>query len=460
MVKTIRLVALALLCSSLYVGGGSAQAAVTTGGHHVGRATGASSSPNAERRKHRKHKKHKKHKKQGASSRCWPGATTLTGARPVGAVQFRWGYTSCTTRYRVRISPAWFGEWPGAPTYTPWVSGSSRSVTFRVATSPHPGDGMMAVAYANPVFGQLEANNALHKKKVATHKSTWIPVWPWAPAPAAGDGIRFGTYNVMLYPTGARATAAAANIGSHGLSMVALQEARQSTASDIVGALNSMYPGSDWTYVQANGADNYTPGQQIIYRSSVYSLADSGVFDLANPRDSKAPAVGPYAGFQVREANGALGPVFHVASVHYSGSSGSSLAQNASTGGAAQVTANFLKRLSGPVIVAGDMRYGREPWGDRPGYVPAQPTFIRNGYYDAMASQSMHGQNYANVNSINGKPTARQQPNRTGLGTRSDHILLRGFRGSRLYSNVVNFSYRGVVPSDHNLVYSDLNIPR
>jgi endonuclease/exonuclease/phosphatase family metal-dependent hydrolase len=264
----------------------------------------------------------------------------------------------------------------------------------------------------------------------------------------------------MLNPTGSRASAVAANIGSHGLTMVALQEARQTTAADVVSALNSMYPGSGWSYVQANGATNYDPDQQILYRSSYFDLVDSGVFTLANPKDSKAPVTAPYAGFQAHEANGRLGQVFHVASVHFSGSATSSLAQNASTGGAAQVTANYLKRLSGPVIVAGDMRYGREPWGDRPGYVPAQPTFIRNGYYDAMASQSMHGQNYANVNSINGKPSTRQAPNRTGLGTRSDHILLRGFTGSRSYYNVVNWSYRGVVPSDHNLVFSDLNLPR
>ena len=183
------------------------------------------------------------------------------------------------------------------------------------------------------------------------------------------------------------------------------------------------------------------------------------MFNLANPRDSGAPVLAPYAGFQVREANGRLGPVFHVVSLHLSGTAHSSLAQNASTGAAAQVTANYLKRFGGPVIVAGDLRYGREPWGDKPGYVPAQPTFVRNGYYDAMASQSMHGQNYSNVNSIGGKPSARQVPNPSGLGTRSDHILLRGFRGSRTYYNVVNWSYRGLVPSDHNLAYSDLLIP-
>jgi hypothetical protein len=450
---------LALACSVLYVGNGSAQAAVPTGGHQVGRTTQVSATANGERKK-KKHKKHKKHKKAAAITRCWPGIPRLATTRVGGGVQFRWAGTSCTSRYRVRVSPAWYGEWPGSPAYTPYVSGSGRSTVYRVPTTVKAGDGMLPVAYANPVFGQLEANNAYNTHRVATHKSTWVAAWPFAAPPAAGDPIRFGTYNVMLNPTGTRARAVAANIGSHGLSMVALDEATQDSARDIVSYLNSLYPGSGWTFVNANGSNHASPAQQVLYRTDHYALADSGVFSLANPKDSSAPVTSMYAGFQVREANGYLGPVFHVAPVHYSGGSHSSLAQNASTGGAAQVTANYLKRLSGPLIVAGDMRYGREPWGDRPGYVPAQPTFIRNGYYDAMASQSMHGQNYANVNSVNGVPTARQKPNPSGLGTRSDHILLRGFKGSRSYYNVVNWSYAGTVPSDHNLVYSDLNIPR
>lgn len=457
--KTIRLVALALMCSVLYVGHGSAEAAVVTGGQHVGKVTDTSSSPSAERKKKHKKKK-KKHKKAAAITRCWPGIPSLATTRVGGGVKWRWAGTSCTSRYRVRVSPAWYGEWPGSPAYTPYVSGSARSTTYRVPTTVKAGDGMLPVPYANPVFGQLEANNGYNTHRVATHKSKWVAAWPFAPAPAAGDPVRFGTYNVMLNPTGARATAVAANIGSHGLTMVALQEATQNSAEEIARALNAFYPGSGWTYVIADGSNTYTPAQQIIYRSDHYALHDSGVFSLANPKDSNAPVTTMYAGFQVRQSGGTLGSVFHVTPVHYSGGARSSLAQNASTGGAAQVTASYLTRLAGPMIVAGDMRYGREPWGDRPGYVPAQPTFIRSGYYDAMASQSMHGQNYGNVNSVDGKPTAKQKANPSGLGTRSDHILLRGFTGSRSYTNVINFSYRGIVPSDHNLVYSDLNIPR
>ncbi len=108
-----------------------------------------------------------------------------------------------------------------------------------------------------------------------------------------------------------------------------------------------------------------------------------------------------------------------------------------------------------PVIVAGDLRYGREPYGDPAGYTPAQPTFVRGGYYDAMAARTKINTAYSVVNG-----GARQAPHPSGLGPRSDHILMKGIRGSQTYVNVANWSYGGSIPSDHNLVYADIAIPR
>ena len=72
----------------------------------------------------------------------------------------------------------------------------------------------------------------------------------------------------------------------------------------------------------------------------------------------------------------------------------------------------------------------------------------------------MHGQNYSIVNITGGKPSAHQTPHPSGAGPRSDHILMRGIVGSKTYANVVDWSYGGVVPSDHNLIFSDIMIPR
>ena len=461
--RLMRVVLLALMSSLLVVtlDGSPSLARSGTGYSH------SSSSANWSSARVTKHKKHhkKKHKRKPARRNpwtyCWPGVASLSAARVSGAVQFRWPATSCTTRYRLRVSPAWYGEWPGAPWYTRWTTGSARSLNWAVPTTPRAGDGMLATAYANPVFAQLEANNGSNTRATATHRSTWKAQWPSPPAPRAGDPVRFGSYNVMLYPTGSRAAVVAQNIGSHGVTMVALQEARQTTAADVVTNLSSPYSGT-WDYVRANGATTSTPGQQILYRTDLFSLVDSGVYSMANPKDANDPVVGPWAAFEPVHQDGSHGHVFYVTSVHFAGTPRSSLQQNAWTGAAAKLVNDYMANLTNaPTIVAGDLRYGREPWGDTPGYVPAQPTFVRDGYYDVMASQVMHGQNYSVVNATSdGTPSAHQTPNPSGLGPRSDHILMKGIVGSLSYTNVVNWSYGGVVPSDHNLIFSDILIPQ
>jgi hypothetical protein len=462
--RSAHVVLLALTSSLLVVtlGGSPSSARSGTGYTH---ASSASSWSSARVTKHKKHHK-KKHRKRKPARRnpwtyCWPGVASLSAARVSGAVQFRWPGTSCTTRYRLRVSPAWYGEWPGAPWYTRWTTGSARSLNYAVPTTPRAGDGMLATAYANPVFAQLEANNGSNTRTTATHRSTWKAQWPSPPAPRAGDPVRFGSYNVMLYPTGSRAAVVAQNIGSHGVTMVALQEARQTTASDVVAALNSPYSGT-WDYVRAHGATTSTPGQQILYRTDLFTLVDSGVYSMANPKDANDPVVGPWAAFEPLHQDGSRGHVFYVTSVHFAGTPRSSLQQNAWTGAAAKLVNDYMANLTNaPTIVAGDLRYGREPFGDTPGYVPAQPTFVRDGYYDAMASQAMHGQNYSEVNATSdGTPSAHQVPNPSGSGPRSDHILMKGIVGSLSYTNVVNWSYGGVVPSDHNLIFSDILIPQ
>jgi hypothetical protein len=112
-----------------------------------------------------------------------------------------------------------------------------------------------------------------------------------------------------------------------------------------------------------------------------------------------------------------------------------------------------------PVIVAGDQRYLREPFNDVPGYVEGPPTFVRAGYYDAMAAVRKKGIAYTTVNAVNGLPSAQQAPRPTRVATRADYIMVKGFRGSNAYVNVANWSYGGLVPSDHNLVYADVTVP-
>ena len=386
----------------------------------------------------------------------WPTTPTATGTRLPGAVQWNWPTSANASRYRVRWSPAWYGGWPGDATYTTgdWLPQTARSSTYTLPTTPQPGDGMLAVAYANPVFGQVQAQNQFITNGSGMHISKWVPIWAKAPVPAAGDAVRFGTYNVMLNPSTTRATAAAHNISSHGLTMVALQEANDNTATAMVNDLGS----SAWAAVSTS-----SNSQQILYRKDKFNMLSQGTYQVDNPRDPANKIVTPWARFSSKSPVGQGSQAFFVSSVHFTeNASKTAVQKNADTGDAARQAMAALNQVDyadEPLIVAGDMRYGREPWGDVAGQVPAQPTFVRGGYYDAMAAQTMSGYTYSTYNSTDGNPSARQVPNAAGLGPRSDYILMKGIVGSQAYVNVTNWSYGGTVPSDHNLVYSDILVP-
>ncbi|MCW2763171.1 MAG: hypothetical protein JWR85_3372 [Marmoricola sp.] len=388
----------------------------------------------------------------------WPkGPTVAPGSQRTDAVTFTWPSVSYASRYRVRYSPAWYGNWPGSPTYTTptgngWLPQTARSTTWSIPKTPTLGDKMLAVEYANPVFAQLEASNQYVAG--ASQRSAWTLAWPTPPTPLAGDAVRMGSYNVMLSPVGDRAAAVAENISSHGVTLVALQEANVATAVAVADAL-----GPKWAAV----ATSYGAAQQILYRTDLFTQTGGGSFLVPNPKQVSVPLVTPWAKFVPISAEPGRSQSFYVVSVHFSEDSAkTALQKNRDTGLAAQAVIremNSVNTADQPLIVAGDIRYGREPYGDTAAYTPAQPTFIRAGFYDSMASLSRTGSAYSVVNSVGGTPSAAQTPHPSGLGPRSDHILLKGLRGSFHYVNVVNWSKNGEVPSDHNLIYADLAIP-
>jgi hypothetical protein len=362
----------------------------------------------------------------------------LSGHGVSNGVQFTWNPTSGATRYRVRWAAAPFGKWPDGASYVSgWLPGSARSSTFGVSATPQAGDHMLGVAYANPVWGQLEARNS---NGTVRHSAGFVPVFPAAPDPGPGDPVRIGSYNVMTAPAGTRTQAIAANISQHGLGVVALQESSATTAAAIVAAL-----GGDWTYVSYTN----TP-QQILYRSGSYVYDGEkntiAVHNYATGGTINTPWV------RLRSVRGARS--FYVVSAHFQDNPNSGVMdRKAQTGQEAQTIVDAMAG-KGPVIVAGDLHYLREPFGDVPGYLEGPVKFVRSGYYDAMAALSKTNINYPTFNG-----GARQEPSQTGVSPRADYILLKGFRGSAAYVNVANWSYGGLIPSDHNLVYADVVVP-
>lgn len=377
----------------------------------------------------------------------------LSGTGVAGGSRFTWPCTLNASRYRLHWSAAPHGEWLiGTST---WMSQGARSSIFRVPTTPRSGDRMLPVAYANPVWARLEAGNPYGGTRLSVG---WTPVFPAPPSPGTGDPLRIGTYNVMA-PSGpgARVDAIAANISQHGLAVVALQEAGTTVAAAVVSALGRL--GAPWAYA-ASGTGS---GQQILYRTDRYRVDGHGTFLVRNPK-SGTPLVTPWARLEpLSSASPGHGRTLFVVSVHFTlDRTKSELAQKRDNGYSALDVMNGVaaaNQAGDPVVVAGDLFNVREPFGDVAGYVEAQPTFVRGGYYDAMAALRKTNIQFSSFNGGDGRTAARQAPAGSGVSGRTDYLMLKGFRSSRAYVNVANWSWGGITPSDHNLVYADLTVP-
>ncbi len=378
----------------------------------------------------------------------------LSGHGVTGGVRFTWGCDNYATRYRVLWSAAPHGYWPNTTNYaTGWLSQDARTSSFRVPTVAQSGDHMLGVGYANPVWGRLQAGNSNGGTRLSVG---WIPVFPAPPNPGTGDRLRIGTYNVMLDPgAGSRTNAIATNIGQHGLAVVALQEANTNTARAVSAAL-----GSGWAYVASGDKSD----QQILYRTDKYRVDRSGTFNVRNPKDPGSPVLTPWAHLvPLASASPGHGRPIYVTSVHFTlDPKKSDLNKKRDNGLSAMDVVNEMGRIDTngePLVVAGDLFNMREPYGDVSGYVEAQPTFVRHGFYDSMAAQHKSGIQFTTFNGGSGNNSVRQAASPAGVASRTDYLMLKGFRGSNAYVNVVNWSSGGITPSDHNLVYADLTVP-
>ena len=381
------------------------------------------------------------------------GRPVLSGHGVPSGAAFTWGTVRGATRYRVAWSAAPFGKWPANRTYVSrWLPKSARSSTFAVPSVAQSGDHMLGVAYANPVFGQLDARNA---KRRVRHSTGWVPVFPAPPDPGTGDAMRLGTYNVMMATDHAadRVQAVAANISGHGLDVVTLQESTPDGAQAIARAL-----GQDWAAVPFR---TFTE-QQVLYRTSVFTAPSYGTFNVFDAKTPSTPMATPWVRLQrVNPSPGSRG-VFVVSAHVTEDASKGVMDRKREAGIEAQnmmAGVNSVDPGGEPAIIAGDLHYLREPWSDVPGYVEAPPTLVRGGYYDAMAALSKNNIAYPTFNGGNGRTAPAQSALQSGVAARADYIMLRGFRSSNAYVNVANWSWNGLVPSDHNLVYADLTVP-
>ncbi|RNL63158.1 hypothetical protein EFK50_15750 [Nocardioides marmoriginsengisoli] len=394
-----------------------------------------------------------------------PGPITMTGTGVPNGVKFSWPRTAYASRYRVVWNAAVSGKFPGPVTYVnsptgTWMPQTATSTTLALPTVPEPGDKMMGVAYANPVFAKIQANNACKPTDIPSQQ--YIRVFPKAPDPGTGDAFSFGNYNVEASPTlptaSARIASIVANIDQRDLQVVALVEAHAQTATDIVDALNLLPGNTGWTAVASAG----DPDQRILYRSDVFSLVSSGEFGGDAPGPG-VPILTPWARFsQVAPSDPDKDQDLVVVAVHTTLDGADRAAQKKD---AHDEAVALLGEINGepavvgvPLVLSGDLQGVREPYADDPldqEHVEGQPTYIRNGFYDAMAAVQKVGIDYNTVNAHTGADQLVYPSS-----PRADYILLRGFNGSAYYENVTNWYVTDhVTPSDHNLVFARLVIP-
>jgi endonuclease/exonuclease/phosphatase family metal-dependent hydrolase len=370
------------------------------------------------------------------------------------AVRVSWRAAPRATRYRVKWAYAPFDKWPRATRYSPWLPASARYRIRALPTNPAKDPTMSAVPYANAVFARVQAANG---KRLGAW-SEWKVAWPGVPRPATGDPVRLGTYNVMLAGRenwAARLPRIAQNIAARGLGVVALQETLSTDGSGVADRLTQL-TGHTWRVAPTGQTEG-----RILYDTQRFALTGSGKLNDYSPSNQRVVSYRTGVEIPLPWARlRALGSyrTFVVVSIHFAPSdTGSSptARSNQQTGASARAVVVALNQLAGtsePAVITGDFAGGYARWGDQN---PAQPTLVRLGWYDAMASMSKSGLNYSTVNKLAPEHAT------TAVAGRADGIFLRGIRGTTRYQNVANYFMPGshTTPSDHNLVWSEFQVP-
>ncbi len=336
----------------------------------------------------------------------------------------------------------------------PWLPASARYRTQALPTNPAQDPRMSAVPFGNAVFARVQAANG---KRLGAW-SAWKVAWPGVPRPAAGDPVRLGTYNVMLAGRenwAARMPRIAQNIAARGLGIVALQETLSTDGTGVADRLTQL-TGHTWRVAPTGQTEG-----RILYDTQRFALTGSGKLNDYSPSNQRVVSYRTGVEIPLPWARlRALGSyeTFVVVSIHFAPSDTGSVPtarSNQQTGASARAVVAALNKLAGtsePAVITGDFAGGYARWGDPN---PAQPTLVRLGWYDAMASMTRLGLKYSTVNQL------APQRATTAVAGRADGIFLRGIRGTTRYMNVANYYMPGThrPPSDHNLVWSDFQVP-
>lgn len=371
-----------------------------------------------------------------------------------------------------RVPDRWSSRW------VPWFDAFGSSSRSRFVPSTR-GD-LTDVAYGNPIYAQVYARNTFFDAS-AYKRSAQVVAWPKPTEPvAAGLPVNFGSYNVMCStcegtsgrPWSERRAGVARNIANARLDIVTLQEAsgpalvsNASVYSDIDALLPDMSLVDAAPYSRGKGDQ----GARILYNPTKFEVVASGLLTGVKdnrPKPAQADLNLPWAKLRALDGSGVT---VLVVSGHFALPSTTDpearktlLGQNSRQLIEALRVANAptAAGVSLPVILGADLNDSRFPENRIDG---AQPTLVRDGgFYDASASLKRVGTERSTFNYL--VPPSEQTSNPrivdpNGDGQRIDYILTQGFRGSTQFINHFDGG-SSPIPSDHNLISSQLMVPK
>ena len=382
-----------------------------------------------------------------------PGTTTIQWTSDGGYTDF----------FKIRTALTPFGnagnpaEGRNARTYT--VPGTARSLTLTPEQTADAGAGLgtsfhlfyrILAVRQGPIDSQVRGYAHIRSATIAGEGPT-----------TTGSPVRVATYNIHLksrdvvgHPWPVRTPLVAADIADAKPGIVALTELTPSmwtTADGGIGLQAALQNQGMGRYLLTR-ATNYTTttsgDSRILYDPDRYTMVSS----CPDTRFSCAISVPdtdthyvPYAKFQ----DNASGQQFWFVCAHLT--SGNDAATDALRGqqvdaivaGMAQLNTSDL-----PVIFGGDLNSSQQSTGqDAPHY-----RFLAGGYYDTASAAAQVNMGY---NTVNGYRTT-ESPSPYGFGSRYDTIFTLGMPGAQRFVQVLT---TGTYPSDHNLVYADLQLP-
>lgn len=438
-----------------------------------------------------------------ASAVTTPAKFTAVSAVPgpgVGEITFQWAQSGAsTTSYTVETGLTSFSTTdPALPDH----ARGSKYFTFPAGTR----SGTLTAAQVASAGARVGSANHLYYRLRAVNKTsagTATKFWPYLqiatvrPAAPADSGteIRAATFNVRTAKATTdkqswlqRAPKVARTILDANPTVVSLQELGPYRADGVGSAVGdavrqteslldalSAAGGSRYKLVRYSpyvetGTRSDTQGMRILYDSSRVELASpcpdrtgskewSASCTVSLPtrpsgdtEDNRRKAA--YGQFRDKRT----GQQFFVVSAHLDARRSTDVAVektfDALRGSQAAAAADAVDKINTghlPVIFGSDINTWQN---NKVGYA-AHDVLIARGFNDTAAAVKTRNLRYTTLNYFN---TTMADPG-TGYGARLDAVFVKGVTGARNWENVFAVS-DSTRPSDHNLVFSDIVVPK